>query len=190
MKDIYTGELVRLNAIDADEFASPLTQWNRDSEFVRLQNSGIARVLSKKKEKEWIEMMQKEQSVNEHFFSIHTLADDRLLGFIDLVVDNWPARDAFVGIGIGEREFWGKGYGTDAMNIVLRYAFTEVNINRVSLNVFDYNPRAIRSYEKAGFRHEGRMRSYLNKEGKRWDMLFMGILREEWMEQYGNKTTN
>jgi len=63
-------------------------------------------------------------------------------------------------------------------------------MNRVTLSVFEYNPRAIRSYEKAGFRHEGRMRGRLNKEGKRWDMLFMGILRKEWMEQNGNKNTN
>jgi RimJ/RimL family protein N-acetyltransferase len=69
------------------------------------------------------------------------------------------------------------------MNILLRFAFTEINLRRVTLTVFEYNPRAIRSYEKAGFRHEGRMRAVLNKEGRRWDVLYMGILREEWMEQ-------
>jgi len=190
MKDIYTGELVRLSAVDEDEFAKALALWNRDSEFVRLLNSGIARVLSQEKEKEWIEKIQKEQTVSDYFFDIHTLADDRLLGFVDLFVENWPARDTFVGIGIGERDFWGKGYGTDAMKLILCYAFVELNMNRVSLGVFGYNPRAIRSYEKAGFRHEGRMRSYLNKAGKRWDMLFMGILREEWKEQHDNETTN
>jgi len=76
------------------------------------------------------------------------------------------------------------------MRVILRYAFTEVNLKRVTLNVFEFNPRAIRSYEKAGFRHEGRMRQVLNKEGRRWDMPFMGILREEWMEQNDYKTTN
>ena len=75
-------------------------------------------------------------------------------------------------------------------NVILRYGFTEVNLKRVTLTVFEYNPRAIRSYEKAGFRHEGRMRGALNKEGKRWDILVMGILREEWMEQNGYKTTD
>lgn len=180
MKDIYAGEFVRLSAIDVDEFAKSLVRWNRDSEFVRFLNSGIARVLSEKKEKEWIEKVMDEQNVNSHFFAIRSLADDGLLGLIDLFVDSWPARNTYVGIGIGEREFWGKGYGTDAMNAILRYAFVELNMNRVTLIVFDYNPRAIRSYEKVGFRHEGRIRSYLNKEGKRWDMLSMGVLREEW----------
>jgi RimJ/RimL family protein N-acetyltransferase len=69
------------------------------------------------------------------------------------------------------------------MKIILRYAFMEVNLQRVTLNVFEYNPRAVRTYEKTGFRHEGRMRQVLNREGKRWDMLFMGILREEWMKR-------
>jgi RimJ/RimL family protein N-acetyltransferase len=67
--------------------------------------------------------------------------------------------------------------------VLLRFAFTEVNLRRVTLSVFEYNPRAIRSYEKAGFRHEGRLRKVLNKEGKRWDILLMGILREDWLER-------
>ena len=190
MNDIYKGELVRLSAIDADELGKAFSKWDRDSEFVRYLNSGIARTVSHKKEKEWIEKDLQEQSISEHFFSIRGLADDRLLGIIDLYVANWPARDTFVGIGIGDREFWGKGYGTDAMKVILRYAFTEINMNRVSLTVFEYNPRAIRSYEKVGFLHEGRVRGLLNKEGKRWDMLLMGILREEWKERYDNKTKN
>jgi RimJ/RimL family protein N-acetyltransferase len=87
-----------------------------------------------------------------------------------------------VGLGIGETNYWSKGYGTDAMNVLLRFAFIEINLRRVTLTVFEYNPRAIRSYEKAGFRHEGRKRQLLHREGKRWDELYMGILREEWME--------
>ena len=92
-----------------------------------------------------------------------------------------------MGIGIGERQDWNNGYGTDAMQVILRYAFMELNLRRVTLNVFEYNPRAIRSYEKAGFRHEGRIRQYLNRDGQRWDILYMGILREEWMEQQGER---
>jgi RimJ/RimL family protein N-acetyltransferase len=88
-----------------------------------------------------------------------------------------------VGIGLGEREFWGKGYGTDAMRIILRYAFTELNLHRVTLNVFEYNPRGVRSYEKAGFVLEGRQRGVLLREGRRWDEIYMGILREDWLKQ-------
>lgn len=186
MKNILQGELVRLGALDADELSKAFTRWDRDSEYIRLLSSSAPRLQSQKAAQKWLEHEIEEQSVNQHWFSIRALADDKLLGDIDLFVYNWPGRDAFVGLGIGEREFWGKGYGTDVMRVILRYAFTEVNLNRVTLNVFEYNPRAIRSYEKAGFSHEGRERKFLNKEGKRWDMLFMGILREEWMEKYGN----
>ena len=61
--------------------------------------------------------------------------------------------------------------------------FNELNLHRVSLDVFEYNPRAIRSYEKVGFVFEGRTRKFLNREGQRWDMIFMGILRSEWEAQ-------
>ena len=186
MNDILKGELVRLSALDADELSKAFARWNRDSEYRRLLDSGTARMNSQKAAQKWLEKEIDEQSNNQHWFSIRKLDDDKLLGDIDLYVYNWPGRDAFVGLGIGEREFWGKGYGTDVMRVILRYAFTEVNLKRVTLTVFEYNPRAIRSYEKAGFRHEGRERKILNKEGKRWDMLFMGILREEWLELYGD----
>ena len=186
MKNILQGELVRLGALDADELSKAFTRWDRDSEYSRLLSSGAPRLQSQKAAQKWLEHEIEEQTVNQYWFSIRALADDKLLGDIDLFVYNWAGRDAFVGLGIGEREFWGKGYGTDVMRVILRYAFTEVNLNRVTLNVFEYNPRAIRSYEKAGFSHEGRERKLLNKEGRRWDMLFMGILREEWMNRYGN----
>jgi RimJ/RimL family protein N-acetyltransferase len=188
MNDILQGGLVRLSAMDADEAGKAFSRWSRDSEFIRFFNSNAARMASVKQEKQWIEKELEEQSVNQYWFSIHKLDDDVLLGETDLYVHNWSARDAFVAIGIGERDFWDKGYGTDAMNVILRYAFTEINMKRVSLGVFEYNPRAIRSYEKTGFHHEGRIRGLLNKEGKRWDMLSMSILREEWMEQHDNKT--
>jgi RimJ/RimL family protein N-acetyltransferase len=187
MNEILKGELVRLSALDADELSKAFARWGRDSEFKRLLDSGTVRLYSQKAVQKWLEKDIDEQSNNQHWFSIRKLDDDKLLGDIDLFVYSWPARDAFVGLGIGERDFWGKGYGTDVMRVILRYAFTEVNLNRVTLSVFEYNPRAIRSYEKAGFRHEGRQRQILNKEGRRWDMLFMGILREEWMERYGEQ---
>jgi RimJ/RimL family protein N-acetyltransferase len=190
MKDIYKGELVRLSAMDAEEISSAFSRWSRDTEFRRLLDSGAAHTSSLTGTKKWLEKELDEQSINQHWFSVRKLDDDKLLGDIDLYIYNWPSRDAFVGLGIGEREFWGKGYGTDLMKLIMRYAFTEVNLRRVTLTVFEYNPRAIRSYEKAGFRHEGRMRKVLNKEGRRWDILYMGILREEWMEQNDNKTTD
>ncbi len=185
MNEILKGELVRLGAVDPEEFGKALTRWKRDSEFQRLADSGPSPLRSSKAIQKWLEKEAEEMGPGAHFFTIRSLDGDRLIGDIGLHVVNWGGRDAFVGIAIGERELWGKGHGTDAMRIILRYGFTEINLRRVSLTVFEYNPRAIRSYEKAGFRHEGRLRQFLNREGRRWDMLYMGILREEWMIHNG-----
>ncbi len=182
MNDIFSGKLVRLSAFDPEEMSKAFPNWYRNSEYLRLLNSSARPLQSPKAELKWMEKEAEENSPASYYFSIRTLADDKLIGELGLDVINWSGRDAFVGLGIGETEYWSKGYGTDVMNVLLRFAFTEINLRRVTLTVFEYNPRAIRSYEKAGFRHEGRLRSLLHREGRRWDELFMGILREEWME--------
>ena len=190
MKDVLKGELVQLGAVDMDELSKVIVRWERDSEFMRLLDAEAVRLFSRKSMQKLLEKDMDEENVSRYWFTICSLADNQLLGDITLHVNSWLGRDAFIGIGIGEREFWGKGYGTDAMKLILQYAFTEINLERVSLTVFEYNPRAIRSYEKAGFSREGRMRKFLNKDGKRWDMFMMGILREEWMEQNGSQNKN
>jgi RimJ/RimL family protein N-acetyltransferase len=185
MEDLFKGKLVCLSGIDPEELGKNFSRWGRDSEFKRLLDFDPARLHSTKATREWMEKHM-EAEKDTFWFSIRTLGEDRLLGDIDLSVINWGSRDAFVGLGIGERDFWGKGYGTDAMKLVLRYAFLELNLRRVTLNVFEYNERAIRSYEKAGFRLEGSQRQAIQREGRRWDMVYMGILREEWMEHNQN----
>ncbi len=112
-------------------------------------------------------------------FRIHILADDRLLGFGELDWVLWSSGIGNVRLGIGAESDRRKGYGTDAMNLILRSAFMELNLHRVSLDVFDYNPRGVKSYEKAGFRHEGRAREMILRDGRRYDVLYMGILRNE-----------
>lgn len=179
MKDVLTGKLVRLSAFDPEEMSKAFARWNLNSEYFRLLNSSARPMKSAKSNLKWMEA--EEILLANHYFSIRARADDKLLGELALEVVDWVGRDAFVGIGIGETEYWSKGYGTDTMNVLLRYAFTEINLKRVTLTVFEYNPRAIRSYEKVGFRHEGHLRNLLNREGRRWNEVYMGILREEWM---------
>lgn len=182
MNEILTGKLIRLAAFDPEEMGKAISSWSRDSEYWRLMDAGVVRMPSVKDAVKHFERELEEPETGIYFFSARSLADDRLIGEMVLDIVNWTGRDAFVGLSIGERENWGRGYGTEMMKLLLQFAFMEVNLRRVTLTVFEYNPRAIRSYEKCGFRHEGRIRQFLNKEGRRWDMLFMGILREEWME--------
>ncbi|MFN8411248.1 MAG: GNAT family protein [Anaerolineales bacterium] len=185
MKDIFKGNLVRLSAIDHEELGKAYAKWNQDSEFTRLMDARMVSLRSSKAISDFFEKEFKSPPPEENSFTIRALDDNRLLGDIGLyVINNWTPQDAFVGIAIGNREDWGKGYGTDAMRVVLRYGFTELNLRRVTLTVFEYNPRAIRSYEKAGFQHEGRIRQALLRDGKRWDMFYMGILRDDWKKLY------
>jgi RimJ/RimL family protein N-acetyltransferase len=184
MIDLFKGEKVRLVAADPEKIAGPFSRWSRDSEYWRLMAFDAAHPSSERGVKEWLEKDLAKADPSFYMFFIQPLDSDEIIGDIGLdVLDSEfaPHGDTYVGISIGNRNFWGKGYGTDAMRVLLRYAFTEINLHRVTLNVFEYNPRAIRSYEKAGFVHEGRLRGMLNKDGRRWDILHMGILRQEWL---------
>jgi RimJ/RimL family protein N-acetyltransferase len=183
--NILDGKLVHLTADEPNILAEAMVHWGDDSEYMRLLDAEPTNMYSVKKVTEWIQKDQEKDPPAFYFLSIRTLEDDRLIGFTGLDGDAFPNGDTFVGIGIGDPDFRGKGYGTDAMKVILRYAFQELNLRRVSLTTFEYNPGAIRSYEKAGFIHEGRLKKFLSREGRRWDLVFMGILREEWLVRYG-----
>lgn len=122
-------------------------------------------------------------------FAIRTLADERLIGLIGLYTIFWLHHEAFMGIHIGERDYWGKGYGTDALQVLLRYGFGELNLRRISLSFLEGNARAMRSYEKCGFRLEGRERHAWAYDGRRWDEIYMGLLRDEWRTMNNEQLT-
>jgi RimJ/RimL family protein N-acetyltransferase len=83
-------------------------------------------------------------------------------------------------ITIGEKDLWGQGYGTEATRLMLAHAFLTMGIHRVSLAVFAFNERAIRSYRKVGFTVEGRAREAIFRDGRFWDEISMSILEPEW----------
>lgn len=181
-ENLLTGKLVRLCALDPETTAKHWAKWRMNSEFSRLLDTEPATIPSANATREWMEKHLEDWLAFE--FEIRTVEGNQLIGSTGLEGNIKFHADAFVGIGIGEPEYWSKGYGTEAMRLVLGYAFMELNLQRVSLDVFEYNPRAIHSYEKAGFKQEGRERGRLLREGRRWDLIFMGILREEWLITY------
>jgi RimJ/RimL family protein N-acetyltransferase len=187
--NIFRGDLVRLTTEDPEPTAKALSQWDRDSEYKRLLDNDPGRMWSAKKIQSWIEH-DMESSLTSgyrdgYFFQIRAIQDDCLIGFIGLFGLSWPHGDTWMGIGLGDRKYWGQGYGTDAVRVVLRYAFSELNMRRVTLGVFAYNLRAVKSYEKAGFTVEGRLRQYIARDGQRSDMIVMGVMREEWLQKNG-----
>jgi RimJ/RimL family protein N-acetyltransferase len=112
--------------------------------------------------------------------AIHVRENDRLIGtcaFSQLDGDNGST---LFHITIGERDAWGMGYGTEAAELMLAHAFSRLALHRVALSVFEYNARAIRSYEKCGFVVEGRAREAIFRDGRFWDEIHMSILAEEW----------
>jgi RimJ/RimL family protein N-acetyltransferase len=176
---LLTGRLVRLAAFNPETDAAIVARWSRDTEYHRLGDNDAAYPQPVK----WARERLERPSDRGFGFAIRTLSDDRLIGDIGVWIESWAHGEGWTGIGIGEREFWGDGYGTDAMRLMLRLAFGELNLRRVTLGVYAYNPRAIRSYEKAGFRREGLIRSDCLRDGQRWDTVFMGILRDEWLKR-------
>lgn len=104
------------------------------------------------------------------------------IGQANLDSIDWKNRVGRIGIVIGSAEQLGQGYGTEAMNLLIRFAFREMNLNRLELEVFDFNERAIRSYMRCGFREEGRLRERQFKNGAYVDVIQMGLLRSEWEE--------
>ncbi len=179
MDDCLQGKLTVLKITDPERDADLYNAWMKDSQFMRLLDSDPMTLWPKKMTKDWLE---KHLDDFLQFSIFRKDQPEKPIGFIGLDGINWISGDAWVGIGIGERDCWGKGYGTDAMNVLLCYAFCQLNLHRVSLSVFDYNPRAIRSYEKAGFVREGVEPQFLEREGKRFDLILMGILRAEWKD--------
>lgn len=98
-------------------------------------------------------------------------------GFFDV---NQTVRSAEIGIMIGNKDYWDKGFGTKTMQLMLRHGFETLNFNRIFLRVYEINPRAVRCYEKVGFVHEGSQRQAVYQEGEYSDLLMMSILKNEW----------
>lgn len=101
------------------------------------------------------------------------------LGQIDLYRIDWKNRFAYLAIVIGKKDQLGKGYGSEAIKVLQKFVFEELNLNRLELEVYEYNERAYKSYVKCGFKEEGRSRNKIYKKGKYWDVICMSILKDE-----------
>jgi len=113
-------------------------------------------------------------------FVIADPATEAYIGQVNLDSIDWKNRVGRIGIVIGSTEHMGRGYGTEAMKLLVDFAFREMNLNRLELEVYDFNERAIRSYLKCGFKEEGRLRERIYKNGRYWDVLQMGLLKTDW----------
>jgi UDP-4-amino-4,6-dideoxy-N-acetyl-beta-L-altrosamine N-acetyltransferase len=169
------GEKVRLRAIEREDIPT-FVRWLNDPEVRRYLEMYLP--MSKAEEEQWFESYLKNDS--SRIFGIET-GEGVFIGNIGLHDIDWKNRSAVLGIVIAEKEYWGQGCGSDAIKALLRFAFDEMNLNRIHLSAFDFNERAIRCYEKCGFRREGRAREALFREGTYHDAIHMAILRREFV---------
>lgn len=171
---ILDGEKVRLRPV-RDEDLPHFVRWLNDHDV--FQWLTLPKPPTMEEERQWWEAQQ--ANPNEIVWAIETL-DGRLLG--DLALRPNPlGRWADLGIFIGEKATWNRGYGTDAVRTLLRYAFGGMRLNRVSLTTDELNTRALRCYEKCGFVREGLMRQHRLVDGQFRNTVMMGILREEFL---------
>lgn len=171
------GERVRLRSIEREDLPT-FVRWFNDPE-VR-QYLRMYEPMSMAKEERWFEDMLERK--DDFVFAIEAQIGEQWvpIGNVGLHRIDWKNRTAVFGIALGEKAYWGQGFGTDATRTILRFAFEELNLHRVELEVFDFNTRAIRSYEKAGFRHEGTRRQALFRYGRYHDVHLMSILQSEY----------
>jgi RimJ/RimL family protein N-acetyltransferase len=174
---LFQGELLRFSAFNPSD-SEQLAKFDEDAEYLRRLDTDYAFPKP-------IEAFNRfnDRGSNEVEFMLRPIDNDRLIGFVALHSIEWNNQACLLAIGIGDPAYRGKGYGTEALNMILRYGFHELNLNRIGLDVIEYNESAIAMYKKAGFKGEGRMRSAVLRDGNSYDRIIMGILKNEWLEK-------
>jgi RimJ/RimL family protein N-acetyltransferase len=171
------GPTVYLRPLEPQD-APTLTPWFNDAEVNRFMLR--SRPMSVVEEEAFLRRMA--ESDSDVLLGIVLRENDRLVGGTGFHKIDARNRHASFGITIGAKDLWSKGLGSEATRLMVGYAFGTLNLNRVWLEVYEYNPRAVRVYEKIGFRVEGRLRQDTFRDGRYWDTLLMGILRDEWRD--------
>jgi RimJ/RimL family protein N-acetyltransferase len=176
------GESVRLRAIEPED-VDQYVAWLNDPEVTRTISQRYP--LGREAERAIVERLGRAQRFEHVVFAIELRETGEHVGTVDLHNVRYENRGADLGLFIGAREHWGRGYAHDAMRTVLRFAFWEMNLRYVWLEVIDDNPRARALYERLGFVHEGTSRRATFRRGRELDMFDMSITREEFEALHG-----
>jgi diamine N-acetyltransferase len=177
---VLRGRLTFLRPAERDDIPL-LARWINDERTVA--HLGARAPIGQALEERWFERMMEGQGQNHWYFISCLLGDERPVGNVGLFDIDLTNGSAGIGITIGDPKDQGRGLGTDVMESVLDFGFGELRLERMWLDVYDDNARAIRSYEKAGFVHEGRLRHAVYRRRRYVDVLRMAILRSEWADR-------
>jgi RimJ/RimL family protein N-acetyltransferase len=182
---LFEGQDIRFGPIDYEKDPEIEAIWTHDSDFMRMMETSPARPMSAAMIKKQYEKLEKQAEENKNLFHfmIRAKADERLIGKAMVHRIEWTNGNAFLELGIGAAEDRRKGYGTQALQMLLRFAFAELNLFRVTAAVPEYNEAAIALLKKFGFVEEVRRRNSLERDGRRWDLYVFGLLKDEWQNR-------
>jgi RimJ/RimL family protein N-acetyltransferase len=171
------GRRVVLRAIEATDLVQ-LNTWANDPELAHLEGSWHF-PSSMEFHKTWFEALQRD-GLNKRF-AIQT-PDLGLIGLASLMAIDWKNGHAHHGMMLGDKQTRGKGYGTDTIMAVMRYAFEELRLERLETGMIEYNAASLHVYcKKCGWKEEGRMRSWFFHRNRRWDKIITGITKGDYL---------
>jgi len=171
---VIVGKLVLLRAVEKKDLKR-LRDWRNDPDVKKFTRE--YRELSMQNQMQWLESLAKDK--NTMMFAVET-KKRKLIGCTGLTYIDWKNSRAEVSIYIGDKNYKGKGYGTDTLKTLMRYGFEELNLHMLFGEIFEYNKANIRLFEKCGFKRDGVLRHRLYRDGKYWNSVVYSILRDEW----------
>ncbi|MBM7715239.1 GNAT family protein [Siminovitchia sp. FSL H7-0308] len=177
---LFESERLRLRQMTTEDIEL-YHAWRNDIEVMRTTNPFLD-VYPLEATRQFVEQIILGSSSAKSYMIIEKELNSPI-GITSLINIDYKNRNAECIIDIGEKDYWGKGYGSEGLKLLLDYAFLEMNLHRVSLKVFSFNEKAIKLYKKMGFQPEGTSRECLFREGSWHDIIHMGILQHEYMNR-------
>lgn len=174
---MITGENLFLSSIEEKD-KKHLYSWFQDSEFLRFYD--YYPPVPQSKEEVDKNLKYYENNEKSFIFAVRLKEDGQIIGvagYDDIIMEN---KVATLFIGIGNNDLRGRGYGKEALKLLLDYGFYNKDFHRIQLNVLSFNERAIALYEKAGFVKEGTYREFVLRDNERYDLYLYGLLKNEW----------
>ena len=176
-KDLFIdGGEIYLRLPNRSDIKGNWYKWLNDSEVTKYQNKGI---FANSREKQRQYLRQALESRNDVIFAIIHKKMETHIGSIGLHKIDWVHRSAEIGIVIGEKKFWGKGYGRIAWNLMVDYGLNVLNLHRIYAVIFEDNIPSIKAAKSSGFKYEGKMRDMFYKKGEYHSALMFSVLEKE-----------
>jgi RimJ/RimL family protein N-acetyltransferase len=180
IRPLFDGTKISLSALDLEKDAAILARWTHDPNYLQLMGQEPARPMTPGQLKKRIP--EEDKPENQHFrFAIRTLDENRLVGVVALHWIEYSNGYAWLTLGIGAPQDRGKGYGREALRLILNFAFNELNLHRVNCWLGEYNVTAQHLLESQGFQLEVRSRQAIHRFERRFDGLLMGALQSDWL---------